>query len=74
MDARTIAERLGLPEDVVRAAQRHGVLLRLDLDDAEIRELLWRAHLRASRAAERHSHPERGLAQETSRSTPRRPS
>ena len=46
MDARTIAERLGLPEDVVRAVQRHGVLQRLDLDDAEIRERLWRAHLR----------------------------
>ena len=47
MDARTIAERLGLPEDVVRAVQRHGVLRRLDLDDAEIRERLWRAHLRS---------------------------
>ena len=45
VDARTIAERLGLPEDVVRAVQRHGVLRRLDLDDAEIRERLWRAHL-----------------------------
>jgi len=44
MDARTIAERLGLPEDVVRALQRHGVLQRLDLDDAQIRERLWRAH------------------------------
>jgi hypothetical protein len=44
MDARTIAERLGLPEDVVRAVQRHGVLRRLDLDDSEIRERLWRAH------------------------------
>ena len=44
MDARTIAERLGLPEDVVRAVQRHGVLQRLDLDDAQIRERLWRAH------------------------------
>ena len=44
MDSRTIAERLGLPEDVVRAVQRHGVLQRLDLDDAEVRERLWRAH------------------------------
>ena len=45
VDARTIAARLGLPEAVVRAVQRHGVLRRLDLDDAEIRERLWRAHL-----------------------------
>ena len=44
MDARTIAERLGLPEDVVRAVQRRNVLQRLDVDDAEIRERLWRAH------------------------------
>ena len=44
MDSRTIAERLGLPEDVVRSVQRHGVLQHLDLDDAEIRERLWRAH------------------------------
>ena len=44
MDARAIAERLGLPEDVVRAVQRRGFLGRLDLDDAEIRERLWRAH------------------------------
>jgi hypothetical protein len=47
MDARTIAERLGLPEDVVRAVQRHGVLLRFDLGDDEIRERLWRAHVRS---------------------------
>jgi hypothetical protein len=47
MDARTIAERLGLPEDVVRAVQRRGFLRRLDLDDVEIRERLWRAHLRS---------------------------
>ena len=45
VDARTIAERLGLPEDAVRVVQRHGVLQRLDLDDAEIRERLWRGHL-----------------------------
>ena len=45
MDTRTIAARLSLPEDVVRAVQRHGVLQRLDLDNAEIRERLWRAHL-----------------------------
>lgn len=44
IDSRTIAERLGLPEDVVRAVQRHGVLQRLDLDDAEVRERLWRGH------------------------------
>ena len=47
MDARTIAERLGLPEHVVRAVQRRGFLRRLDLDDAEIRERLWRANLRS---------------------------
>jgi hypothetical protein len=51
MDARTIAERLGVPEDVVRAVQRHGVLRRLDLDDAEIRERLWRGHLRSGLTA-----------------------
>jgi hypothetical protein len=46
MDARAIAERLGVPEEAVRAVQRHGFLLRLDLTDAEIRERLWRAHAR----------------------------
>ena len=54
MDARTIAERLGLPEDVVRALQRHDVLQRLDLDDAEIRERLWQGHLRSGLASQSH--------------------
>jgi hypothetical protein len=44
-DARTISERLGLPQEAVRRIQRHGFLRRLDLDDAEIRRRLWRAHL-----------------------------
>ena len=47
VDSKTIAERLGLPAGVVRALQRNGFLRRLDLDDAEIRERLWRAHLRS---------------------------
>jgi hypothetical protein len=59
VDARTIAERLGLPEDAVRAVQRHGVLRQLDLDDAEIRERLWRGHVRS------------GLALQTPRSSRR---
>ena len=44
-NARVIAERLGLPQEVVRAVQRHGFLRRLDLGEREIRERLWRAHL-----------------------------
>ena len=50
VDATVIAARLGLPEGVVRAVQRRGVLLRLDLDDTEIRERLWRAHCSSSDA------------------------
>lgn len=46
-DARTIAERLGLAEEAVRALQRRGFLRRLDLDEAEIRERLWRGHVRS---------------------------
>ncbi|MBA3475569.1 MAG: hypothetical protein H0T10_02310 [Actinobacteria bacterium] len=42
---RTIAERLGVPQEAVRNVQRHGFLRRLDLDEREIRERLWRAHL-----------------------------
>ena len=45
VDAEAIAERLGLPQEAVRNVQRHGFLRRLDLDDREIRERLWRAHL-----------------------------
>ncbi len=44
-EVRTIAERLGVPQEAVRNVQRHGFLRRLDLDDREIRERLWRAHL-----------------------------
>jgi hypothetical protein len=45
LEARLIAERLGLPQEAVRNVQRRGFLRRLDLSDAEIRERLWRAHL-----------------------------
>ena len=51
-EARTIAERLGLPEEAVRALQRRGFLRRLDLDDAEIRERLWRGCYETSLSAE----------------------
>ena len=45
VEARTIAERLGLPQDAVRKVQRHGFLRQLDLDEHEIRQRLWRGHL-----------------------------
>jgi hypothetical protein len=45
LEARLIAERLGLPQGAVRRVQRRGFLRRLDLGDTEIRERLWRAHL-----------------------------
>jgi hypothetical protein len=45
VDPRTIAERLGVPQEAVRKVQRHGFLRWLDLDEREIRERLWRAHL-----------------------------
>jgi hypothetical protein len=51
MDARTIAERLGLSEEAVRALQRRGFLQRLDLDGAEIRVRLWQGHLRSGLTA-----------------------
>ena len=44
VDAEAIAERLGVPQEAVRNVQRHGFLRRLDLDEHEIRERLWRAH------------------------------
>lgn len=53
VDPGAIAERLGLPEEVVRDVQRHGFLRRLDLDDDEIRELLWRAHCEAQQVRPR---------------------
>ena len=43
--ARAIAELLGLPQEAVRDLQRHGFLRRLDLDEREIRQRLWWAHL-----------------------------
>ena len=46
-----IAVRLGLPQEVVRAVQRHGFLRRLDLSEREIRERLWHAHLAEVSAA-----------------------
>ena len=51
--ARAIAELLGLPQEAVRDLQRHGFLRRLDLDEREIKELLWRAHLAHLRRARR---------------------
>ena len=45
VDARTIAERLGLPQEAVRTLQHHGFLQRLDFDEREIRERLWRGHV-----------------------------
>jgi hypothetical protein len=45
VDAEAIAERLGLPQEAVRNVQRHGFLRRLDMEEHEIRERLWRAHL-----------------------------
>jgi hypothetical protein len=55
--AGTISERLGLPEEAVRAVQRHGYLWWLELGDAEIRERLWRAQLtHARRGARRRAH------------------
>jgi hypothetical protein len=44
-DPASIAERLRLPEEAVRRVQRRGFLRELDLDEAEIRERLWRGHL-----------------------------
>ena len=40
-----VADRLGVPQEAVRSVQRRGFLRRLDLDDGEIRERLWRAHV-----------------------------
>ncbi len=44
VDARAIAERF-VPQEAVRKVQRHGFLRPLHLDEREIRERLWRAHL-----------------------------
>jgi hypothetical protein len=41
----SIAERLGLSEEAVSILERHGLLPKLDLDQAEIRERLWQGHL-----------------------------
>jgi hypothetical protein len=45
VDARTIAELLGLPQEAVRRVQRRGFLRRLDLGEREIRERLWSRHV-----------------------------
>ena len=45
IDPRTIAERLGLPQEAVRDVQRRGFLRLLDLDEAEIRTRLWQCHV-----------------------------
>jgi hypothetical protein len=46
-DPRTIAARLGIDESTVRKLQARGHLLRLDATDAEIRQRLLVANLRA---------------------------
>ena len=51
VDAKEIAERLGVPQEAVRNVQRRGFLRQLDLDDREIRQRLWRGHLDYSRRA-----------------------
>ena len=51
-DASMIAARLGLPPEAVRTLQRHGLLRRLDLDQHELRQRLWRGHLAHLRRAE----------------------
>jgi len=55
VDASAIAGLLGLPQDAVRNLQRHGVLRRLDLDEREIRERLYRGHLASVAAARRRA-------------------
>ena len=44
-DPHGIAARLRLPPEAVSDLERRGLLRRLELDDAEIRERLWRGHL-----------------------------
>ena len=48
-DPTRIAERLSLPQEAVAGVQRRGFLRRLDIDDAEIRERLWRGHVAFAR-------------------------
>ena len=43
--AEAVARRLGLPEAVVRRLRARGKLDRLSLDDSDIRERLYAAHL-----------------------------
>ena len=45
VDAKEIAERLGVPQEAVRNVQRRGFLRQLDVGEREIRERLWLAHL-----------------------------
>jgi len=58
--ARAIAELLGLPQEAVRDLQRHGFLRRLDLDEREIRQRLWWAHLGHLRKARLYLPPAGG--------------
>jgi hypothetical protein len=44
-DPSFIAERLGVPAELVRRLQRRGYLRRFDLDPAEVRLRLWRGYL-----------------------------
>jgi hypothetical protein len=54
VDARAIAERLGVPQEAVRDVQRRGVLRRLDLDDREVRRRLWKGHIAFMRRRSAH--------------------
>lgn len=44
-DPHAIAARLGLPPEAASTLDCRGLLRRLDLDDPEIRERLWRGYL-----------------------------
>jgi hypothetical protein len=44
-DRAGLAARLGLPPEALSGLDRRGLLARLELDDAELRERLWRGHL-----------------------------
>ena len=57
-EPRPILERLGLSPEALRTIEP--LLERLDLEEAEIRERLWRGHLAyARRAARGEAEPER---------------
>jgi hypothetical protein len=44
-DAEAVAKRLGLTEAVIRRLRAHGKLQRLSLDDRDVRERLYAAHV-----------------------------